>query len=658
MKKLFVLVIFILLLVTVWAEDDAVLYVNDVVMELRLYSTINLVKTSSRSRVDYVSAKLAFLPIDDYRQEVISLESVPGVREDDSVIFTWDEPAETKLDYYLLSKIRTYDDFLPVTEKIRFPLLSIEEEEYLEETELIDINKEIIELGSSLAEGEDDLFVVVFKLAEWVNRNIIYDDSLSAVTAEATQKSTWVLEHKEGVCDELTNLFISLCRSMGIPARFVSGIAYTNIETFQNSWGLHGWAEVYFPGHGWVPFDVTYGQLGYVDAGHIKLKHSIDSQKASTTFEWKSIDTELNAQSLGTEVSISEYGKAASELFDVTLDVLSDRIDIGSYNLIEVTLTNKKDYYVTTELILSKPKEIVVKDQRKFVLLKPGEKKMVFWIAEVDSDLRENYIYTFPFSIRTSSNKEHESEFKAENNAIKFTYTHILGLLSEYEEDKVYRGDVTLDCAHQEKADVNKSFSVNCSVRNVGNVILNNLRICLDSDCKTIDLGISQAEAVTFGLSYGELGQKALTATAKNKDVSKAEFLTITVIDRPLIEVTDLIYPDKVTYRDNFDIVFELWKRSFSEPQNIKVVFVVNGEEETAELDELSSYKPFKYTLSGDLLKLMDNRFSILIHYEDEEGRAYLTEEHFSIDLNEPTFWEKIQIWLNQAGKWLEGLLK
>jgi transglutaminase-like putative cysteine protease len=94
---------------------------------------------------------------------------------------------------------------------------------YTSPSEKIDINDDIKKQAEKLAAGEDDLYVVVFKLADWVNSNIAYN--LSSATSEATLPSSWVLANKYGVCDELSNLFISMCRSLGIPARFVSGIA-------------------------------------------------------------------------------------------------------------------------------------------------------------------------------------------------------------------------------------------------------------------------------------------------------------------------------------------------------------------------------------------------------------------------------------------------
>ena len=91
---------------------------------------------------------------------------------------------------------------------------------YLEAGEVIDSeNAGIGRQASKIAEGEDDLYGVVYNLATWVEENVDYD--LSTLTAESSQKASWVLENRRGVCDEMTSLFIAMCRSLGIPAKFV-----------------------------------------------------------------------------------------------------------------------------------------------------------------------------------------------------------------------------------------------------------------------------------------------------------------------------------------------------------------------------------------------------------------------------------------------------
>ena len=70
----------------------------------------------------------------------------------------------------------------------------------------------------------------------------------------------WFLfEHGEGTCGNFSSAFVLLARSVGIPARVVSGwaITPTNQQQTVNSDQAHQWAEVAFEGLGWITFDPT-----------------------------------------------------------------------------------------------------------------------------------------------------------------------------------------------------------------------------------------------------------------------------------------------------------------------------------------------------------------------------------------------------------------
>jgi len=66
---------------------------------------------------------------------------------------------------------------------------------------------------------------------------------------------TW--SQKSGSCRDYAMLFIEVCRSVGLAARFVSGYHEGDPDT--NEFHLHAWAEVYLPGAGWRGFDPTLG---------------------------------------------------------------------------------------------------------------------------------------------------------------------------------------------------------------------------------------------------------------------------------------------------------------------------------------------------------------------------------------------------------------
>ena len=72
----------------------------------------------------------------------------------------------------------------------------------------------------------------------------------------------WFLfEEREGTCGNFSSAFVVLARSLGIPARVVSGWAISPTPERQTVYTdqAHQWAEIALSGLGWVAFDPTPG---------------------------------------------------------------------------------------------------------------------------------------------------------------------------------------------------------------------------------------------------------------------------------------------------------------------------------------------------------------------------------------------------------------
>ena len=77
-------------------------------------------------------------------------------------------------------------------------------------------------------------------------------------------EETLALGH--GACRDVTILFLAACRSLGAPARFVSGYQ-ARAETPDGRRHLHAWPEAFVPGLGWRAYDPTHGVR--VTDGHV-----------------------------------------------------------------------------------------------------------------------------------------------------------------------------------------------------------------------------------------------------------------------------------------------------------------------------------------------------------------------------------------------------
>ncbi|RLS76977.1 MAG: transglutaminase family protein [Planctomycetota bacterium] len=72
---------------------------------------------------------------------------------------------------------------------------------------------------------------------------------------DATSPIDHLLTRGKGVCQDFTHLMISILRSFGVPARYVSGYIHRPNRESQS----HAWCEVWLPDVGWTGFDPTNG---------------------------------------------------------------------------------------------------------------------------------------------------------------------------------------------------------------------------------------------------------------------------------------------------------------------------------------------------------------------------------------------------------------
>ncbi len=140
-----------------------------------------------------------------------------------------------------------------------------------------------------LNESDDNTLNFLYHMTDYIHRNI--QQTIRAVGDPLTPNKT--LRRKEGACRDLAVLFIDLCRSLGIAARFVSGYKYQ--PGARDVHELHAWAEVYLPGAGWRGYDPSLG-LAVADH-HIALCAGPNPQDAaalSGTFRGTDVLTRLD----------------------------------------------------------------------------------------------------------------------------------------------------------------------------------------------------------------------------------------------------------------------------------------------------------------------------------------------------------------------------
>ncbi len=626
------------------AEENFYLY-DAMEIELLVSGSYSLSGNGDHAEVQKATAELFLYPETDFRQQIVEFNT-PGEVHNGGVIFEWEEPDLERYDFGYTSFVSTRNKRLPVRTKIPFPLsdeMVQGWEQYLLPTETIDSdNPAIVQQATSLVEGEDDLFGAAFALASWVEENVQYD--LSTLTAETSQPASWVLQYKQGVCDEMTSLFVAMARAVGIPARFVSGISYSSSDLFDYPWQPHGWGEVYFPGVGWVSFDITFGEYGYIDVTHIKLRDGFDPQEPATRYTWLANNVQLEAQELEVRAAISRRGKLIPDEIHLTAEPMAEDVGLGSFNLIKAAVRNNADYYTATTLQLALPKELEVQGRNKrTLLLSPEEERETYWILQVP-ELDENYLYTFPFSLYSEKNVSMQGQFTARKGGLMYSEEEI-GKLTVQDEEKTYSREISLYCTLPEAVKLDDELEISCRVRNRGNANIQGLKFCLDGNCDTIiDLPINQEHEGSIRLTAAEPGWQQLTVTAENRLIEKRESFPYLVADDPALEL-NILSSESIPFGTPLELAVTINKTSFSVPLNLTLK--VEGMRNIAswEIHPLDRDYLIQATLDSSSAGAK-NMIVAEVEWKDAEGNIFSAREEKEVAVVPGTLWQRLLLWV------------
>jgi transglutaminase-like putative cysteine protease len=99
-------------------------------------------------------------------------------------------------------------------------------------------------------------FLLSKALFVWLKENIPYQ---THPNDGGVRPAAVTLKNKVGDCDDLSFLYISLCRVLGIPARFIRGYLLTGYDNGTAIATAHAWVEVFVGGsaghNGWIPVE-------------------------------------------------------------------------------------------------------------------------------------------------------------------------------------------------------------------------------------------------------------------------------------------------------------------------------------------------------------------------------------------------------------------
>ena len=118
------------------------------------------------------------------------------------------------------------------------------------------------------------LFAAVADLNQRIYTEFDYDQTATTIATPVDE----VLTQRYGVCQDFAHVMLCCLRSMGIPARYVSGYLRNDGE-FIGAAASHAWVSVYLPDFGWIDFDPTNNVVP--SDGHITIAWGRDYSDVS-----------------------------------------------------------------------------------------------------------------------------------------------------------------------------------------------------------------------------------------------------------------------------------------------------------------------------------------------------------------------------------------
>jgi transglutaminase-like putative cysteine protease len=139
--------------------------------------------------------------------------------------------------------------------------LKIEVLQYQLPSQYISWDEEITAFAETCLKPDVSLFEAVLDLIKKIYTEFQFK---SGATNVNTPLKT-VLKERKGVCQDFSHLAIASLRSVGIPAKYVSGYIETlppkGKVKLEGSDASHAWISVYVPEMGWCEFDPTNNMI-------------------------------------------------------------------------------------------------------------------------------------------------------------------------------------------------------------------------------------------------------------------------------------------------------------------------------------------------------------------------------------------------------------
>ena len=125
----------------------------------------------------------------------------------------------------------------------------------------VDFPASVKGLAREVTVGQDNVFDVAQAIEQYLQQ-LPYSTDVVPPPPGIDGVEWFLTVQRVGFCQYYASAMITMLRSLGIPARLVTGFAPGDWDDARQAWVVrarhyHAWPEVYFPGYGWVEFEPT-----------------------------------------------------------------------------------------------------------------------------------------------------------------------------------------------------------------------------------------------------------------------------------------------------------------------------------------------------------------------------------------------------------------
>ncbi|MCX6022744.1 MAG: transglutaminaseTgpA domain-containing protein, partial [Chloroflexi bacterium] len=125
-----------------------------------------------------------------------------------------------------------------------------------------EVAQRITALAEEIVQGQTNDYDRVRAIESYLQRTYPYDLNIPALPPGADAVEWFLFEERRGFCQQFASAMVLLSRSVGIPARVVTGYLPGEYNPLTGAYAVrardaHSWVEIAFERSGWVAFDPT-----------------------------------------------------------------------------------------------------------------------------------------------------------------------------------------------------------------------------------------------------------------------------------------------------------------------------------------------------------------------------------------------------------------